>query len=397
MPARRRPDGGRARAVALRAARATCPIRRSPRSTGRASAAAPSSRWPATIASMSDSKKAQIGLPEVRLGIFPAWGGCTRLPRVVGLAAALDLILTGKSLDARRAKRIGLVDEACRRRSSRTGRAAFARGKLGGAQAGRRREHRLARRPCARRHAHRPTRRSSRKAREGVMEQTGGHYPAPLEALEVDRGGLRQGRSPTAWRSEARHIGLIFGGEVQRNLLNIFFLTEEVKKETGVADPSVRPRGGSPRRRPRRGRDGRRDRPARRRQGPAGADEGHPARGARPRLRRGGRAVWKEARDEAPPHAARDEPQDGPALRRGSTTRASRRCEVTIEAVVEKLAVKRAVLKEWEAGRSATTAIFASNTSTLPITEIAAGALEPGAGRRACTSSIPCTGCRSSR
>ena len=34
---------------------------------------------------MSDSKKAQIGLPEVRLGIFPAWGGCTRLPRLVGL------------------------------------------------------------------------------------------------------------------------------------------------------------------------------------------------------------------------------------------------------------------------------------------------------------------------
>ncbi|HEY3202451.1 MAG TPA: enoyl-CoA hydratase-related protein, partial [Thermoanaerobaculia bacterium] len=53
---------------------------------------------------MSDSLKAQIGLPEVRLGIFPAWGGCTRLPRVVGLAAALDLILTGKSLDARRAR-----------------------------------------------------------------------------------------------------------------------------------------------------------------------------------------------------------------------------------------------------------------------------------------------------
>src|SRR5215468_1369927 len=61
---------------------------------------------------MSDSKKAQIGFPEVRLGIFPAWGGCTRLPRVVGLQAALDLILTGKSLDARRAKRIGLADEA---------------------------------------------------------------------------------------------------------------------------------------------------------------------------------------------------------------------------------------------------------------------------------------------
>jgi 3-hydroxyacyl-CoA dehydrogenase/enoyl-CoA hydratase/3-hydroxybutyryl-CoA epimerase len=49
---------------------------------------------------MSDAKKAQIGLPEVRLGIFPAWGGTTRLPRVVGLQKALDLILTGRTLDA---------------------------------------------------------------------------------------------------------------------------------------------------------------------------------------------------------------------------------------------------------------------------------------------------------
>jgi len=47
---------------------------------------------------MSDAKKSQIGLPEVKLGIFPAWGGCTRLPRVVGLAPALDMILAGKDL-----------------------------------------------------------------------------------------------------------------------------------------------------------------------------------------------------------------------------------------------------------------------------------------------------------
>src|SRR6478672_796951 len=58
---------------------------------------------------MSDSPKARIGLPEVKLGIFPAWGGCARLPRLVGLQKALDLILTGKQLDARRSRRIGLV------------------------------------------------------------------------------------------------------------------------------------------------------------------------------------------------------------------------------------------------------------------------------------------------
>src|SRR5207237_2854812 len=60
---------------------------------------------------MSDSPKAQIGLPETKLGIFPAWGGVTRLPRLIGLPAALDIILNGKTLDGTRAKRMRLVDE----------------------------------------------------------------------------------------------------------------------------------------------------------------------------------------------------------------------------------------------------------------------------------------------
>src|SRR5687768_9826090 len=59
---------------------------------------------------VSDRKSARLGLPEVRLGIVPAWGGCTRLPRRIGIAAALDLILTGKNVDGRRALRLGLAD-----------------------------------------------------------------------------------------------------------------------------------------------------------------------------------------------------------------------------------------------------------------------------------------------
>ncbi|HEY8848861.1 MAG TPA: enoyl-CoA hydratase-related protein, partial [Thermoanaerobaculia bacterium] len=56
---------------------------------------------------MSDNPKAVIGLPETRLGIFPAWGGTTKLPRLIGLLAALDIILKGKTLDGKRAKRVG--------------------------------------------------------------------------------------------------------------------------------------------------------------------------------------------------------------------------------------------------------------------------------------------------
>lgn len=58
-----------------------------------------------------DEPATKMGLPEVMLGIFPGWGGMLRLPQRVGPAAALDLMLTGKSLDARRAKRMGLADD----------------------------------------------------------------------------------------------------------------------------------------------------------------------------------------------------------------------------------------------------------------------------------------------
>ncbi|MBZ0101402.1 MAG: enoyl-CoA hydratase/isomerase family protein, partial [Thermoanaerobaculia bacterium] len=63
-----------------------------------------------TWIAMADGDAARIGLPEVRLGILPGWGGCTRLPRRVGLPAALDLILTGRTLAGDRARKIGLAD-----------------------------------------------------------------------------------------------------------------------------------------------------------------------------------------------------------------------------------------------------------------------------------------------
>jgi 3-hydroxyacyl-CoA dehydrogenase / enoyl-CoA hydratase / 3-hydroxybutyryl-CoA epimerase len=321
---------------------------------------------------MSDSPKAQIGLPEVRLGIFPAWGGCTRLPRVVGLAAALDVILTGKSLDARRARKIGLVDEAVPAAIFDSWSLQFARTKLGGPKPRPRRgpsslaERTLESTPFGRKLI-------LSKARADVLKQTGGHYPAPLAALRAIEEGL--GR-PVAegLAAEARHIQEIFGGEVQRNLLALFFATEEVKKETGVADPSVRPREV-------------------RRVGVLGAglmgggiaqlaaDKGLPGRMKdvdAKALAHGfaaAAAIWKEAlrkRRLTPREMARKMDLLSGTLDYSGFAR----CDVTIEAVVEKLAVKRAVLREWEAAVPPT-AIFASNTSTLPITEIAYGAVEP--------------------
>src|SRR5439155_16991524 len=57
-----------------------------------------------------DQPKTQLGLPEVELGLIPGWGGTQRLPRVIGLERALQMILGGRRLDARAALRWGLAD-----------------------------------------------------------------------------------------------------------------------------------------------------------------------------------------------------------------------------------------------------------------------------------------------
>jgi len=59
-----------------------------------------------------DGPKTKLGLPEVQLGIHPGFGGTVRLPRLVGAPAAMDLILTGKTVNAKRAKKIGIIDYA---------------------------------------------------------------------------------------------------------------------------------------------------------------------------------------------------------------------------------------------------------------------------------------------
>jgi len=321
---------------------------------------------------MSDAPAAKIGLPEVRLGLFPAWGGSVRLPRLVGLAPALDLILTGKSIDARRAKRIGVVDEAVPAPIFEDFARRFARGKVGAARRG----SVPVRRPFAERALEATPigrRVIFKKAREKVLAQTGGHYPAPLEALAVieETWGLP---IEAALEVESRRIANVFGGEVQRNLLNIFFLTEQVKKETGVDDPSVRPRevkhvgvlgaglmgGGIAQ---------------------LAADRGTPARmkdvdpTALARGFAAAAAVWREEvrrrRLNAREMTVRMARLSGTLDYSGFA-----RCEVTVEAVVEKLEIKRAVLAEWEREVPAD-AIFASNTSTIPIAQIAAAASRP--------------------
>jgi 3-hydroxyacyl-CoA dehydrogenase / enoyl-CoA hydratase / 3-hydroxybutyryl-CoA epimerase len=63
-----------------------------------------------------DGPKTRMALPEVMIGIVPGWGGARRMPPLIGAANALDLMLTGRGVDGRRAKKLGLVDEATPKR-----------------------------------------------------------------------------------------------------------------------------------------------------------------------------------------------------------------------------------------------------------------------------------------
>src|SRR5690606_7093103 len=186
----------------------------------------------------SDSPTTRIGLPEVRLGIIPGFGGTVRLPRLIGLRAALDLILTGRTLDARRAARIGLVDE-CVPQPVLYDRARRVALELAG-QGRRKRERRrrggvvallLDRTPLGRRLV-------LSQARKRVLRETRGHYPAPLAALDVLAETPPTAPLDEALAREARALGALLVGPVSKNLVHVFRLTEAAKK----AGPQVEPR-----------------------------------------------------------------------------------------------------------------------------------------------------------
>ncbi|MHB8797668.1 MAG: 3-hydroxyacyl-CoA dehydrogenase NAD-binding domain-containing protein [Thermoanaerobaculia bacterium] len=325
----------------------------------------------------SDSKKTQIGLPEIKLGILPGWGGTTRLPRIAGLATALDVILAGKVVDSKRAKRMGLVDELVPAPILLDVAKKFARGKFG---TGKRSNAAPDGGPLRAVPAKAMEKllegvgRSVvfRKARAAVLKETHGHYPAPLEALAAIEKGF--GRPfPEALELEVAAAGKLVGSPQMKALVGLFFRMEEVKKETGV-DAGVAPR-------------------AVKRIGVLGAgamgggiaqlaaDKGWPVRmkDIRHEALALGYAqaakIWQEKLKKRRMTKV-DFASKMSLLSGGLGWEGFETCDVTIEAVLEKLVVKQAVLKEWEAV-AAPEAIFASNTSTLPITEIAKAASRP--------------------
>ncbi len=315
----------------------------------------------------TESKSTKIGLPEVNLGLIPGAGGTQRLPRLVGLTAALDLILTGKQLDGRRAKKIGLVDEVVHPADlgprARAAALELAAGTLRAERPGRGIAGLLLEKTPARRVAF-------RQARQQVQEKSGGHYPAPFKAIEV----LERTAGMTledGLREEALAFADLVVTPVAKSLMTIFFLQNDVQKEKhGDAPPmEVRKVGvlgaglmgaGI---------------------GQVLAQKGFTVRFKDvdlPALGRGYKYAFDLFQSQVDRRRMTPVERDlaMSRLSGGTDHTGFRRAEVVIEAVFEDLEVKRKVLAETEAATS-DRCIFASNTSSLPITDIAKGSRRP--------------------
>lgn len=186
----------------------------------------------------SDHRKTRLGFPEVMLGILPAWGGTTRLPRLIGLSAALDLLLTGRQLDARQAARFGLVDHVITSKEIPVQANVFLTeilthgdSKIRMIQRARMQaQDRLMTRFLDRTALGRIT--AFHQARRNILRSTKGHYPAPLKIIEVVQRGIRKPLDQ-AMALEQEAMKALMQEEVTRNLLHLFSLRMQAGKLLG--------------------------------------------------------------------------------------------------------------------------------------------------------------------
>jgi 3-hydroxyacyl-CoA dehydrogenase/enoyl-CoA hydratase/3-hydroxybutyryl-CoA epimerase len=199
---------------------------------------------------VSNDRKTQLGLPEVQLGVIPGAGGTQRLPRLVGIATALDLILAGKTVKPRKALAIGLVDESvpppllleiARARALALADGERLRPAASGVVDQLRKDPQAALQKLALEENFLGREILFRQARKQLLEKTRGHYPAPVAALEAIQAGIEKGME-AGLETEARLFGELAVSPVAKQLMGIFFATTALKKDNGTADPSVRGR-----------------------------------------------------------------------------------------------------------------------------------------------------------
>jgi 3-hydroxyacyl-CoA dehydrogenase/enoyl-CoA hydratase/3-hydroxybutyryl-CoA epimerase len=187
----------------------------------------------------SDAKDTKIGLPETKLGIIPGFGGCVRLPRVVGLAAALDIILAGKAVDGRKAEKMGLVDQCVPAQQLEERVLAFAQDIIAKGAKKRRKFYQPRGLAAKLMEILKPVVYS--KARSSVMKLTKGFYPAPLKAIEVIKRTYGMKNRGRALEIEMEGFEEVAITPISKNLIDLFFMMEAIKKQTGIANKDVKP------------------------------------------------------------------------------------------------------------------------------------------------------------
>ncbi len=174
----------------------------------------------------SNHRSTVLALPEVKLGLLPGGGGTQRLPRLVGLPVALDMILTGKNVFAARALQTGLVDRLTSPENLPEAAKAYARELLKGKKPRRRKPtilHQLLGRFSLTRTI------VLRKARELVIQETKGNYPAPLLAIDCIETGLNHGTAAGS-KQEITLFDQLVQSPQSRQLIRMFFAITDMKK-----------------------------------------------------------------------------------------------------------------------------------------------------------------------
>ena len=173
----------------------------------------------------SDHPATILGLPEVQLGIMPAAGGTQRLPARVGLIKGLDMMLTGRRVRARKALRMGLVDEVTSPGTVFEKALEKAKDLIEG-----RIKRPQRRKPLAERVIGLPVARDIffGKVRKKVLAKTRGNYPGPLKIVECVELGVKDGEDKALER-EISHIGPLMMTPQSRSLVWLFLATQEMK------------------------------------------------------------------------------------------------------------------------------------------------------------------------
>ncbi len=314
----------------------------------------------------SDSPKTQIGLPEISLGLIPGWGGCVRLPRLVGTKGALDHILKAQLIPSAEALKAGLVDElVAPNLLKETARAAALR--LMGQS-----DKRPAPTVCEVGNLFADTRKQ-------VLKRTRGHQPAPLKALDIVEQGFLKSTAESL-EIEARAFSEVLPTPECKNLMHVFFL-RDANKKAGVDAwfPSVAASSQKP--------------PAIKRVGVIGAGvmgsgiaqwcslRGHEVclRDVKPEFVDGGMKKIDALFQEGVKRGKLSSEQAIQGVARIKATTGwdgFDACDLVIEAVVEDINIKRPVF-EHLSKIMRPDAILATNTSAIPIDEIASCATNP--------------------